>query len=327
MHHETHHPSLNPDTSPAANATSTSRERVRQITEEALDQLQNQLDAGNSDQLNAFLAAISRFHRYSFGNILLILSQRPDASRVAGFHTWRSLGRSVCKGEKGIAIYAPMVLRQKKNSNAGSKHEPTHNTRHESASNTDDDRGPPRITFRVVYVFDVSQTEGQPLPKPARIDGNPGEWLARLEDAVTASGIELVTSEDLGAAEGISSGGTIRLKAGLTNAARFSVLVHEWAHELLHQGKARESLPDQTVRETEAEAVAFVVSNAIGLEVGTASSDYIRLYQGDSKTLADSLDRIQRAAGIIIDAMTPQEVERPPANVAARSLVAARRQR
>ncbi len=270
---------------PATPATPSKAERTKQIAKDALDELAQALDAGNSVQLDRFLAAMSRFHAYSVRNILLILSQKPDVTRVAGFHTWRSLGRHVKRGEKGIVILAPMLVRS-----AGHDRE---------ASNNDED--PERILrLRVVYVFDVSQTEGEPLPEPARAGGDPAGYLDRLETCVVESGITLEYADDLGRAEGVSSGGMIRVKRGLPLAERFSVLVHELTHEILHHGEGVER-PSKTVRETEAEAVAHVVCRAIGLDVGSASSDYIRMYRGDSETLVDWLDRIQRAACAVIE--------------------------
>lgn len=137
---------------------------------------------------------------------MLIVSQKPDATHVAGFKTWKSLSRFVKKGEKGIVIIAPMLIKPKE-------------------------------------VTDLSPAE------------------------------------------------------------EFSTLVHELAHEMLHR-RDGEQRPSKTVRETEAEAVAFVVSQAIGLEAGTAAADYIRLYDGDTDTLAASLDRIQKTAAAIIEAIT-----------------------
>lgn len=256
-------------------------EQARQVTEEALAALAEQLEAGNSAQLDAYLKAMARFHTYSFGNIMLILAQKPEATRVAGFHTWRGLNRAVKRGEKGIAIFAPMLLKPKE----------------------EDEDDKPRLRFRVVHVFDVSQTEGEALPEPARVGGDPGAALAKLEEAVVGAGITLETLESLGGADGQSSGGRIVLRAGLSPAERFSVLVHEWAHEILHQKTDPKDRPPKTVRETEAEAVAFVVGEAVGLDTNTAASDYIRVYRGDAKTLDASMTRIQQAACAVIEAI------------------------
>ena len=114
-------------------------------------------------------------------------------------------------------------------------------------------------------------------------------------------------SDRLGAAEGLSTGGTIVLRTGLDSAAEFAVLAHEAAHSLLH-GQAESRPETKTVRETEAEAVAFVVCQAVGLETSTAAADYIQLYRGDKNTLLASLERIQRtAASIIHGVLGPNE--------------------
>ncbi|MGP1346142.1 MAG: ArdC family protein [Phycisphaerales bacterium] len=302
-------------------------ESASTIVRESLDTLSEQLAEGNSQQLDAFLRVMGRFHRYSLGNLLLILCQRPDATRVAGFHTWRSLGRTVRKGEKGIAILAPMRLKPRKDDKS------------KGSTSAENDSGEDKacIRFRVVHVFDISQTDGDPLPEPARIGGDPGEALACLEHAITSSGIVLNTVDTLGNADGVSRGGTIEVREGLSDAVRFSVLVHEWAHELLHHaGKDDPAVerPSKTVRETEAEAVAFVVSHSIGLDTNTASADYIRMYAGDPNTLAASLDRIQRTACTIIEAIeqdqsnAPANTEAPPgASQAVAAHAHARRQR
>tara|TARA_R110000744_G_scaffold355384_1_gene461908 strand:+ start:12398 stop:13477 length:1080 start_codon:yes stop_codon:yes gene_type:complete len=256
-------------------------EQARELSANALDSLTKQLESGNSDQLNAYINAMSRFHQYSFGNMILILGQRPDATHTAGFHTWRSLGRTVKRGEKGIFIIAPMLIKSKES--------------------TEDEK--PFVRFKAVHIFDISQTEGDPLPEPSSVGGDPGQALTALESAITNSGIILETRDDLGGVEGVSKGGTIVLRTGQHPAERFSTLVHEWAHEILHQVDKKEDRPNKTVRETEAEAVAFVVSHAIDLEVGTASADYIKLYQGDAETLSSSLDRIQKTACTIIEAV------------------------
>jgi len=109
-------------------------------------------------------------------------------------------------------------------------------------------------------------------------------------------------------AEGVSVGGLIILKNGLTAAEELSVLAHETAHEILHANKDNRP-KDKKVRETEAEAVAFVVCHAIGLDTNSAISDYIQLYNGDKETLIDSLGRIQKTASEILEAVMDKESE------------------
>lgn len=268
-------------------------EQAKELTNEALERLAKNLEAGQSDTMQIFLRAMSQFHRYSFSNILLIMSQRPDATRVAGFRTWKRLGRFVRRGEKGIAIVAPMRI--KPNENRARYHE------HQLAPDSAEDES--FLRFRIAYVFDVSQTEGDPLPEFARVTGNPGAYLTRLHAFAESRGIGVRYEHIPGTAEGYSSGGQIVVQDGLSPSVTFSILVHELAHEFLHQGE-REERHSRIIRETEAEAVAFVVCQAIGLETGTAASDYIQLYSGDAVTLSLSLTCIQRTATEIIGAIT-----------------------
>lgn len=263
--------------------------RATGVIASALAELNEALRKGKSETLIRYLAMLARFHRYSYGNVLLIASQRPEATHVAGFHTWKKLGRFVKKGEKGILILAPITFRRSK---VGGE---------EATDEAEDTEAV--LRFRGVYVFDVGQTDGEPLPAPAEVAGDPDACLSRLRQAVTARGISLDYDELPGGAEGMSRGGRISLRPGLAPAEEFSVLVHELAHEILHQGT--EKRPTKVVRETEAEAVAFVVCHAIGLDTGTAASDYIQLYSGNTAQLARSFDRIQRAAAEIIEGMEP----------------------
>ena len=269
-------------------------EIARQVTAAALDELAEQLASGNSAQLDAYLRAMGNFHNYSFGNVMLIVSQNPEATKVAGYRAWCQLGRHVKRGEKGIIVIAPMMIKPK--------------DRQALPGNDDPEKV---LRFRAVHVFDISQTEGDALPDLDRTQGDPGDMLDMLEHAVCSSEIELEDAEDLGGADGVSIGGKIRIRTGLTHAERFSVLAHEWAHELLHKAKG-EDRPSKLVRETEAEAVAFVVCHSIGLATGTAAADYIRLYRGDKETLLASMDRVQKTASLIIRAITDDAPEHAP---------------
>lgn len=253
--------------------------KVRRMADRAMDKLVEAVEKGKSSKMQAYLAMLGRFHRYSLGNVLLIASQKPAASRVAGYRTWQQLGRQVKKGEKGIRILAPILLRKKE-------------------ENEEDDV----IAFKAACVFDVSQTEGKELLEFAKVKGKPGETLERLKALVAEQGIKLEYSNRIGPAEGMSAGGKIILREDLEPAAEFSVLVHELAHEMLHQGEEE----GKTVRETEAEAVAFAVCQAVGLDTNTAASDYIQMYDGKKETLLASLGRIKDTAGEIVGAVTGQ---------------------
>jgi antirestriction protein ArdC len=267
-------------------------EQVKQVTDKALEQLITALERGQSATLTRYLGSMARFHRYSFNNVMLIYTQREDASHVAGFHAWRKLGRFVRKGEKGILILAPMIF----------KHAEA------EAAQTDDEKT--IVRFKAAYVFDVSQTDGDQLPEFATVQGNPADHLERLKQFVSGRGIALEYSASIAPARGVSRGGTIALLPSLSPADEFAVLSHEIAHEILHHGDRRANT-NKTIRETEAEAVAFVVCQSIGLETGTAASDYIQLYSGNRETLASSLEFIQQTACDIITALRLKGEDRP----------------
>jgi hypothetical protein len=264
-------------------------EEVKKLSEDALSRLMTALEQGHSEALKAYLRVMSRFHKYSWGNALLIYSQRPDATHVAGFNAWLKLKRCVRKGEKGIVILAPMVGRKR------------------AEGELTEDEQTRLFGFRAAHVFDISQTEGEPLPAFATVNGDPHDYTDRLKQFVASHRIALEYDGRIAPAKGLSSGGRIVLLPDLEPAEHFSVLVHEIAHELLHRNERR-SETTHTIRETEAEAVAFVVSSAIGLDTNTSSADYIQLHAGDKATLAESLAFIQQTAAAIIAAIAPQEM-------------------
>jgi antirestriction protein ArdC len=260
-------------------------EQIKEITDRAAEQLVAALQAGRSEALAAYLKAIGRFHRYSLHNVLLIASQKPNASYVAGFRTWNELGRFVKKGEKGIMILAPIIRRK-----TMEVEELGENSRSIAA-------------FRAAFVFDISQTDGKELPQIGVVEGDPREHGERLRRFASSRGISVEYSADIAPARGMSSGGRVTLLTGQSAAEEFSTLAHELAHELLHRGNRRAST-SKTVRETEAEATAFVVCHAVGLETGSAASDYIQLWSGDVELLTESLGYIRQAASQMLGALT-----------------------
>jgi hypothetical protein len=250
-----------------------------------------QLEAGHSDALTNYLTAMSRFHNYSFGNVLEIARQMPTATRVAGFWTWKNLGRSVNAGAKGIRILAPMVGVRRKKDKEAEKDITKQNER-------------VLLGFRNAYVFDVSQTNGVDLPNVHEVSGDPGENIDRLAAFVKGKGVSLVYNANIAPALGMSYGGRIAILPGQSKAEEFSTLVHETAHELLHKAERR-TATTKTIRELEAEAVAFVVGKVVGLVNDNASADYIQLYQGNASLLAESLEVIQQTANVILSALEP----------------------
>ena len=271
------------------------RQASKEIIAANVKCLIEQLEAGHSDALTAYLNAMSRFHNYSFGNVLEIARQRPTATRVAGMYAWNQLGRRVKKGEKGIRILAPIIGIKRKKAEEAEKDITKQNTA-------------VLVGFRNAYVFDVAQTDGAELPEMEHAYGEVGEDRDRLLSFIERQGIELVFTENIAPAMGVSYGGRIAILPGQSEAEEFATLVHEVAHELLHKAERR-TTTTKVVKETEAEAVAFVVGKAVGLTMGSASASYIQLYHGNASLLAESLEVVQQTAAVILAALEPPTAE------------------
>lgn len=290
-------------------STKTSRtDKVRaakQTLDEHIQALAEQMSRGKSEQLVRYLEFTAQFHGYSFGNVLLIMSQFPQASRVAGLRQWNKLGRYVRAGEKGIMILAPMAVwnRSDADSESASDEETIESERKETRE---------KITiFKPVYVFDVSQTDGEEVPALLHATGDASAHLPALQEAVRASGITLEIADHVpgsGSAHGASYNGRIVLRDDLDPPEAFRTLVHEFAHELLHwpkDGSPKEL--DKTIRETEADATAFVVCRHFG--IACDSADYLLLYDAEPKLLLDRLETIRQTAARIIDAVVSYDAD------------------
>jgi hypothetical protein len=259
-----------------ATCSNTSSKLFSMITAH-IEELAQATDAARvSEEMLRYLDACSKFHKYSLCNLWLIMMTKPDATAVAGFRKWQSLNRFVRKGEHGIPILAPMLV--KKNNVTTPKEK--------------------IVGFKVVYVFDVSQTEGEPLPPPPdwKSPEKNKELTERLIQYANNLGISVIEKELQGEVQGVSKGGTIEL----STTTGTITLIHELAHELLHQREDRPVSKD--VRELEAEAVAFVVARHFGLD-GMSCPNYIALHGALSSDILDQLDRIKTTTAEIIEAI------------------------
>ena len=240
-----------------------------------------------SDAVQNFLTACARFHRYSWNNMLMIMLARPDARHVAGFQTWKKLGRFVKRGEHGIAILVPILLRSKAQAEVRAEDAALKSSQEPVAPTS-------RIGFKVGYVFDVSQTEGKDLPplpdwrSPARQD----VLHARLTSFAESLGITVRTGELHSNAEGASHGGAITLREG----AGTQTLIHELAHELLHRTGERVA---RKTAEIDAESVGYVVGCHYGLE-GLNCPTYLALWGADANAIRDRFKAISTCAARII---------------------------
>ena len=269
----------------------------------------------SSAEWRRLLQTQAKFHKYSMGNAFLILSQRPDATRVGGFHTWLSLGRHVKKGEHGIAILAPVFppkAKKRNDQNPALSDETEHVLRIEKAG-----KGAP-VHFRVAYVFDVSQTEGDPLPQhPAHdLTGDSQEarlLLGRLVLVAEEEGVR-VRYEDPAALRGAKGyyqpdTKSIVLAKGLAADHSAKTLVHELAHHFCGHG-APGVQSDRSREEAEAEGTAFVVCEHFGIETASYSFGYVSSWSGKEgpKIVKQVGVAIQKAARAIIDRVEPQPV-------------------
>lgn len=277
-------------------SASHSENATQKLIRENVKHLIEQLEAGHSEALTAYLRAMAVFKNYSFGNQIAIARQRPSATFVAGMFAWNKLGRFVNKGERGIAIMAPVIGKSRK------RHETAENADADSDTNTSQTA---LLGFRKVYVWSEDQTHGLPLPELEKVTGDARVYLDRLRGFVNAQGITLEYDESITPALGAAFGTTIRLLPGQSKAEELNTLVHEAAHlALKHQD--RRTTTTKTVRETEAEAVAFVVAQGIGINAAQSAS-YIQLYHGNAALLMESLAAVQQVSAVILSAITIED--------------------
>jgi hypothetical protein len=234
-----------------------------------------------SEAMLRYLDTFARFHQYSIFNAWLIMAARPNATAVAGFHAWHKLGRFVRQGERGIPILAPIIVGGKR---------------------PDDTEEKCLRGFKVVHVFDVSQTDGEPLPEPP--NWKSPEKNALLSQRLTAFaqgyGITVTEGSLPGEMQGVSKGGRIELAP----TAGTTTLIHEIAHELMH--KAPDAPVRRGIRELEAEAVAFVVGRHFGLE-GSSSPNYIALHGATAELIIAHLERIRATVKELLTTLDPAD--------------------
>jgi hypothetical protein len=269
-----------------------------------------------------FLAFQAKLHQYSPNNVLLIHAQHtqahaiglvdaPEPSYVAGFKTWKALGRSVTKGQHGYAILAPVAgLRRLAVDPSGERR--LLDAGEQARPGETEERHRLVRGFRVSHVFDVSQTTGEPLPGPTRPQLLRGEAPLGLGAAVLAllerQGFSVSTVADaqaIGGANGQTNWAerTVVVRADMDDAAMVKTLVHEAAHVLLHEGAPDQLLP-RPIKEVEAESVAFVVASAHGMATDDYSFPYVAAWAGDDPVAAIQATqrRVAGAARVILEA-------------------------
>ncbi len=246
----------------------------------------NQVKSGR--EFKRILATMAKFHSYSWRNNLLIWLQCPAATRVAGYRTWQKMGRSVRKGEKAVWIFAPLLIKRKEEN--------------------EEDEEQVVTMFRPVPVFDYSQTEGEPLPTMTGkyIPNTHEELLSKLKKLCGKMKIEIVF-EELSGIEGVSKIGKIIIDSKKNPTEQAVILLHELAHEIIHDSSEKRCKLNTEQKEMEAEATAYILGQHIGLPE-TNSADYLSLYH-KSYDLQESLAVIHGASQKIIGALMPGKEE------------------
>lgn len=279
-------------------------QQIKEIT----DQLQQGIeDLFESEKYKNYLKTMSRFTTYSLNNTLLIAMQKPDATAVAGYGTWKQLNRQVVKGAKAIKILAPCPYKKKVETEVtdaggniiiGSDGKPV-----------TEEYDKVLMGFKIANVFDLSQTEGEPLPSLTnKLDGGVNGYADFMEALKHFSPVPI----EFKAVEGSANGyyhlidKNIVVDADMSQAMLCKTAIHEITHALLHDkdtGLEKDSHLDKRTKEVQAESVAYVVANYYSLDTAEYSFGYIAGWSSgrDTKELKASLDTIRQTAQAIIN--------------------------
>lgn len=290
--------------------------------EEQLAELTDKLENGirelySSGRYAEYLSAMSKFHRYSYGNVLLIYAQCPHATHVASYGRWKkAFGRQVRKGEKGISIFAPCPYK-----------------RFTAQEQTDPDTGATlygpdgapltelrlvqAVRFRIETVFDVSQTEGPELPAlgVSELTGEVTGYQTIRDRLAAHSPVPVGYEQIPRGAKGFFSPTEqrIAIRAGMSQVQTIKTLVHEIAHAKLHDPTRQnpEEVKQRREKEIEAESVAYVVCQHFGIDTSDYSFGYVAGWSRgkEQEELKASLQIIRQASDEIIRAVEPPERE------------------
>jgi hypothetical protein len=304
-----------------------------EVKERKIDEILKRLKDGvstihESSIFREFLITMAKFHNYSIGNQILIMLQMPAATRVAGFNTWKDLGRYVKKGEKGIAILAPCVpagqwilgeekLVVRKTDGmwgifilpSSALYRGPYKTKSEAEIELEK-MGARRLEeeatyFKVVYVFDVSQTEGKPLPEykvPVLTGAANEELFAKVLAHLQKQGltVSFESRPDLDPSiKGEYIGMRIWVRPEEPRAQQLKTLLHEASH---YYTENVFGIP-RADAETIAESAAFVVGAHFGFDTGTRAFPYVALWSREKKVLEKNLITIRKVAVMLIDAL------------------------
>lgn len=263
------------------------------------------------DKYAQYLQNMSKFHRYSFNNTLLIAMQRPDATLVTGYRNWQSMGRQVKKGEKGITILAPAPIKRKREQEILDQN-------HMPLLDAD---GKPKTEevevviprFKPTTVFDISQTDGEPIETlaPEELTEAVADYDLFMKAITAVSPVPIRFDEIAGEAKGYYHSGDkeIVIQKGMSESQTIKTAIHETGHARLHDKDIMEEQgieKDRLTKEVEAESVAYCVCSAFGVDTSEYSFPYIAGWSSgrDMKELKASMDIIRKTAGEMIDELS-----------------------
>jgi hypothetical protein len=303
------------------------RKRVAARVEAAQEVLAVELASlVSGEDWRRYLGFQAKLHAYSANNAMLIAAQHarayaegcvsaPEPSWVAGFNTWKALGRMVEKGQRGYAVLAPIHGLRRSAADAEGNTRPL---QHDDAPAIGEVEHRTLVLrgFKVEYVFDASQTHGRELPVPPRPRLLEGRAPPGLSDAVkrliAQRGFRVETVPDAAHLAGANGqtrwdDRTVAVRSDMDDAAVVKTLIHEAAHVLLHEGPAGRYLP-RPLKEVEAESVAFVVASVHGLATDDYSFPYVASWAGEqaARAVSETQARVANAAKAII-AVSPAE--------------------
>lgn len=278
-------------------------QQIKEITEKLEQGIE---DLFNSDNYKSYLKTMSRFTSYSLNNTLLIAMQKPEATTVAGYTAWKQVNRQVVKGAKAIRIIAPCIYKK-------SAEDDTADTQGKGLPGTGDGEQPKTekilAGFKVVNVFDYSQTEGEPLPGLThRLDGSVDGYEDFMEALAQFSPVPIEFKKIEGRAKGYYhlEDKNIVIDKGMSQIMNLKTTIHEVSHAILHDrdnGLEKDAMPDKETKEVQAESVAFTVCQYYGIDTSDYSFGYITGWSSgkELKELRKSLDIIRQTAQDIIN--------------------------
>lgn len=283
-------------------------ERIQEITDKLEQGIQEVFESGRYQE---YLNVMSKFYNYSINNTLLIAMQKPDASFVAGFNRWKELKRYVKKGEKGIRILAPTPYKAKIRQNVIDP-----DTKKPVIKNGENITEEVEVTvpaFKVVTVFDISQTEGRELPTIGvdELTGNVEKYNDYFEAITQASPVPVGFEKIEGGAHGYYhlEEKRIAVNEGMSELQNLKTLIHEIAHAKLHDvdlnapAKEQADRPDRRTREVQAESIAYAVCQHYGLDTSEYSFGYVAGWSSnrEMKELKESLETIHITTNSLIN--------------------------